>query len=56
MPEEFKAHYEVKDGKKMLVIEAKSETIVHPDGRKDVIIRVPTLSVINSFRKEQEGK
>lgn len=47
----FKARYEIdpKTGKKVIVVEAKCETIIHPDGRKDVIVHAPTLQLINKF-------
>jgi urease gamma subunit len=46
-PREFKGRYEVIDGKRVLVVETQAETVVHPDGRKDVIIHAPTLDMMN---------
>ena len=51
-PEEFKAHYEVVNGKKTLVIKANAKTIVKPDGSKDVVISAPSLGLINKFQEE----
>lgn len=44
-PEEYKGHYEIINGKRVLVVEAKSEEITHPDGRKSVIIKVPAVAL-----------
>lgn len=44
-PEEYKGRYEIINGKRVLVVQAKSEEIVHPDGRKSVIIKVPAVAV-----------
>ena len=50
--ENFKAEIKVVNGKKQLIVHARSETIVHPDGRKDVIIHAPSLSLISKFKAE----
>lgn len=51
-PREFKAKYEDNgDGTKQLVIQTQSETIVHPDGRRDVIIHAPSLDMVNKFHE-----
>ena len=53
-PEEFKARYEEVNGRKVLVVSAKAETIVRPDGSQDVIMHVPTLDLVNKFKEENE--
>ena len=50
-PREFKARYEIVDGKKMLVVEAQPEIIIRPDGSQDVIMHVPSLDILNEFNK-----
>ncbi len=45
-PREFKVRVEHKDGKKILHIQAQSEIIKHADGRQDVIIHAPSLSLL----------
>lgn len=44
--EHFKGRIVEQGGKKVVQIEAKSVEINHPDGRRDVIVRVPSLSLI----------
>ena len=53
----FNARYETdpKTGKKMLVVSANSRQIVHPDGRKDVVIEAPSLDLINKFIEKEEN-
>lgn len=51
--EVFDARVDIFEGKKTLVIKPKIRNIVHPDGRKDVIIRVPSLGLINKIKKEK---
>lgn len=47
-PREFKGKYITQqDGKKLLVVQAQAETIEHPDGRKDVIIHAPVITMDN---------
>lgn len=38
------------------VIKAKAEEIKHPDGRVDVIVKVPCLQIQNKLNKEENGK
>ncbi len=47
-PREFKA--KMVNGK--MVILAQSEIITHPDGRQDVIIHAPCLSVISKANQK----
>ena len=49
MEQEFKANIVEKDGKRYLNIQSNSEEIVYPDGRKDIIIHAPSLSLVNKF-------
>lgn len=44
-PEEYKGRYEIINGKRVLVVQVKSEEIVHPDGTKSVVIKVPAVAV-----------
>lgn len=46
--EEFKGKIIEVNGKKVLKIQANSTEIVHPDGRKDVVVRVPPLNLIGN--------
>ncbi len=50
-PLEFKARIEIKDGKKHVVIDSICEEIKREDGGQDVIVHVPSLSLINSFKQ-----
>lgn len=52
----FKAKVKTVNGKKIIVFEPISEEITHPDGRKDVIIHAPSLSLINKFMEENKDK
>ncbi len=45
-PEEFKVKVVEKDGKKVIHVQARTEIIKHPDGRQDVIVHAPSLSLI----------
>ncbi len=45
----FSASFKMINGKKTLVIKPHVKNIVHPDGRKDVVVTLPTLSTINKF-------
>lgn len=47
---EFEA--QKKDGK--IIIKTKTEKIVHPDGKSDVIIHAPSLDLIGKFIKENK--
>lgn len=49
----FPASFKIINGKKTLVIKPKIKNIVYADGRKDVIVTLPTLAMINKFNKEQ---
>ena len=49
--EKFEVTYIEKDGKKVPLVKCRAETTIHPDGRKDVTIHMPTLDLIN---KEQD--
>lgn len=51
-PEEFKA--KIIDGK--LNIKCRTETIKHPDGRQDVIVHAPALSIMSAFNKKMNNK
>lgn len=53
MSENFIARIEEKNGKKTLVVKGRSETTIHPDGRQDVKIHAPALSVISKCAKQQ---
>jgi hypothetical protein len=49
---EFKAKKVIgPDGKVTLSIEAFSETITKEDGTQNVIVHMPSLSLINDFKK-----
>lgn len=48
---EFDVTLQVVNGKTIPIVKVKTETVVHPDGRKDVIIHAPTLSLINKKLK-----
>ena len=49
---EWKARKEMGPcGKEILVIDPICETITHPDGRQDVIVHVPALSLINECKQ-----
>jgi glycosyltransferase involved in cell wall biosynthesis len=50
----FKAEIKIVDGKKQLVVEPKTVITVHPDGRQDCTVIVPSLQLISEF-KEQHG-
>jgi hypothetical protein len=51
-PIEFKARKELgPNGKEILVIDPVCEEIKHEDGTQDVIVHVPSLSLINDFKK-----
>lgn len=52
----FKARYEVVNGKKILVVECKSEQVVREDGTKDVVIHAPSLAIVNKFMNENNKK
>ena len=57
-PIEFDASFKTINGKKILVIKAKSEEITKPDGTKDVVITLPSLKLINKavgLQKEKEN-
>ncbi len=54
VPLNWKARIEEKDGKKELVIEPISETIKHPDGSQDVILKMPSLDLIKKFKKQHQ--
>lgn len=49
--EEFDGEYKIINGKPVLVITPRVETIIHPDGRKDVIIHAPKLSMKQKVRE-----
>lgn len=53
MSEGFSARIEEANGKKTLVVKGRSETIIYPDGRQDVKIHAPALSIISKCAKEQ---
>ncbi len=54
-PEEFKATYQTDaQGRKVLVVSARVETTVRPDGTKDVVMHVPTLDLMNKFKQENK--
>jgi hypothetical protein len=44
---EFKVEIVEIDGKKHVKVHAQSEIIKHPDGRQDVIIHAPSLSLLS---------
>ncbi len=51
-PLEFKARKEMgPNGKEILVIDPICETITHDDGRQDVIVHLPALSLINECKQ-----
>jgi hypothetical protein len=54
--EKFEVTYIEKDGKKVPHIKCRAETIIHPDGRKDVIIHAPTLELVNKELQLAENK
>lgn len=43
----FDATYQLINGKKTLVIKAKTKEIINKDGSKSVVVRVPSLKMIN---------
>ena len=45
--ETYQARKIMKDGKEVLVIEAKTEEIINEDGSKSVVIKVPALKLFN---------
>ncbi len=49
--EEFEGEYKMINGKPVLVIKPRVETIVHPDGRKDVIIHAPKLGMKQQIKE-----
>jgi len=54
MSETFKGRYEMINGKKTLVITPIVKEIIKEDGTKDVIIQVPSLSLINKAKDFKE--
>jgi hypothetical protein len=51
-PIEFKAKKVIgPDGKESLSIQPFCETIIKEDGTQDVIVHMPSLSLINDFKK-----
>ncbi len=50
VPLNWKARIEEKDGKKNLIVDPISETIKHPDGSQDVILKMPSLALIEEFK------
>jgi hypothetical protein len=44
---EFEGHYETINGKKVLVLKPKIKEIIRDNGKRDVVIEVPSLSIIN---------
>ncbi len=51
----FPASFKMINGKKTLVIKPHIKNVVRPDGSKDVIVTLPTLSMINKFNKEHSS-
>ena len=54
--EKFKAKIIEKNGKKQLIVFANSVTTTHSNGRKDVVVKVPSLGLITDFAKKQGVK
>lgn len=52
----FEAEIREINGKKILIIKSNVEEITYPDGRKDVIVHAPSLSLINKFMEENKDK
>jgi len=54
LAEQFTAEMKMIDGKLIPVIKARAEEIRHPDGRVDVIIHAPCLSLMQKLDRENK--
>jgi hypothetical protein len=52
--ENFSAEVKMINGRKVLMVKAKVEVIEH-DGKKDVIVKVPALSIISDLKEKIGG-